>query len=162
MTTALVNGFVTTILANTAYAVPLGSYRILSEIALTFSTTVDGVYAALSNAELEPGALLTAGGFIKCISNTNVVLKKVGFKRNYANLVGKSTPTSYWRFNEQSGTTLYDSSGFNHLTKGSTVTLGVAGPLGDSSYAITLDGTINGQGTLTNARPSIWSYSDIL
>lgn len=149
MTTALNNGFVTSITANTPYAIPPGSYRILAKDALTFATTVGGSYNALSGSATEPGALLTAGGFIKCTSDTIVVIKKVGFKKNYAGLVGRSSPISYWRFNEQSGTTFYDSSGVNNLTFGAGTTGAVAGPLGDGSYAITLDGASSPQ--LTNS-----------
>lgn len=151
MTTALPSGIVTAIAANTPYAIPLGSYRILSTVALTFCTTEGGVYSALMNGESEPGALLTAGGFIKCASTASVVLKKIGFKKNYPGLVGRSAPLSFWRFGEQSGNTLYDSAAANNLAKGSTLVLAAAGPLGDSSFAITLDGTVNGIASLTNS-----------
>lgn len=148
-TTALVSGVPTLLEANTAYAIPVGPYRLLANLALTFSTTVGGVYAALTGANAEPGVLVS-GGFIKAAAPATVVLKKTTKLGTYAGLVAQANPTAYWRLGEQSGNVLYDSFGNYNLAKGSSVVLGVAGATGDGNYAVTLDGTINGIGSTSS------------
>lgn len=154
-TEAIVPGYTNTIAANTVYALPVGPYRVQADGIITFSSTVGGVYATLTGANAIPG-VLTNGGFIQSSSIRLVVAKKVNqLIKSYANLVGRSNPLSYWRLGEQSGNTIYDWIGQNHLSKGSGVTLGTTGPLGDNNYAVTLDGTSNGVCSLVG--PNTWS-----
>jgi hypothetical protein len=142
-TETIVPGAAQTIAANTVYALPVGPYRVQADGIITFSSTVGGSYATLTGANAIPG-VLTNGGFIQAAGTRLVVAKKVNqLIKSYANLVGRANPLSYWRLGEQSGNTIYDWIGQNHLTKGSAVVLGTAGPLGDNNYAATLDGTIN-------------------
>jgi hypothetical protein len=142
MTEALVSGTVMSLTAGTPYAVPPGPYRILANNALTYSTTVGGVYNALTGATAEPGALVS-GGFIQCAAPSLVVAKRVNALDTYAALVSRSGPLAYFRLNESSGNTCYDYIGQQHLAKGSGVTLAQAGPLGDGSFAALFDGTVN-------------------
>lgn len=154
-TPALSGGLVTTMAASTPHAIPTGPYRLLADGAVTFATTVGGSYSTLTGATAEPGALVS-GGFVQGASTRVVVLKKINsISSSYASLVGRSNPLSYYRLGEQTGSTLYDSVNTNNLTKGSGVTLGTAGPLGDSNLAVTLDGTVNGMGSVTG--PNTWS-----
>lgn len=150
---SIVPGAAMSISANTTYALPVGPYRVQASGAITFSSTVGGVFATLTGANAAPG-VLTNGGFIRAASGLLVVAKKINqLIKSYANLVGRSNPVSYYRLGEQSGNNNYDWVGQNHLTKGSGVTLGTTGPLGDGNYAVTLDGTINGQSTLAGISP---------
>lgn len=145
MTTALSSGFLMTIVPDTAYAVPPGPHRILtSTSAVSYSTTVGGVYTALTTPNAEPGVLLETG-FIKNTSGVDalVVAKKVTRLNTYAGLVAQSNPYAFYRLNEKAGNVLYDAIGLNNLAKGAAVVLNQPGPLGDGSTAILLDGTIN-------------------
>lgn len=147
MPAALQGGFIQGVLGGTIYAIPVGPYRILANGAITYSATVDGVYTTLSGATAEPGTLVS-GGFIQAAANRLVILKKINLISNsYPAVVARDNPILFYRFGEQSGSVLYDSIGATtagQLTKGSGVTLGVAGPLADGSLAITGDGTVNG------------------
>lgn len=137
-----------TIAANTPYAIPPGPHRVLFSTSQGFyATTVGGSYNAITNSNLEPGALFD-GGFIQQTAGGPrlVICKKVSRLDTYAGKVAQSNPQYYWRLGEKvaSSVLLYDSM-FNmaHLTKGSAVVLNVAGPLGDGNTGVTLDGTIN-------------------
>lgn len=126
--TALVNGVVITIAANTPYAIPPGPYRVLSSNALTFSTTFGGAYAALTGATAEPGALVFSPGFIQAAVQSVVILKKINtIKRDLAGVIGNRSVAAYWRQNEQFGSTLYDSINQRHMTKPAGITLNQAG-----------------------------------
>lgn len=154
MTEALSSGNVQSLTANVAYSLPPGPHRILSSVALTYASTVGGSYASLSGATTEPGALVESG-FIKAGSTALIVAKKVTRLNTYAGLVAQGNPLVFWRLNEKTGNTLYDSIGNSHLTKGSTLVLGTTGPLGDGSTGITLDGTVNSVSSLVG--PNSWS-----
>lgn len=135
--TALVNGVVITIAANTPYAIPPGPYRVLSSNALTFSTTFGGVYAALTGATAEPGALVFSPGFIQSAAPASVILKKINtVKRNLAGLVGNRNTVAYWRQNEQSGAVMYDSINQRHMTKPAGITLNQAGIITNTLSAL--------------------------
>lgn len=160
-TPGLVGGIPIGLEANVAYGIPTGPYRLLSSGAITFSTTEGGVFAALTGADAEPGVLVS-GGFVKVIAPRIVILKKISNISNaYAAVAARSNPIALWRFNEQSGSILYDSMGTGNLTKGSGVTLAAAGPLGDGSLAITTDGTVNGI-AVTASGVNLWSGATAL
>jgi large repetitive protein len=158
MTEALTPGVTTTIQANIPYALPPGPHRVLfSTASATYSSTVGGVYAALTTPNVEPGVLLD-GGFVQNTAGGQrlVIIKKITRLGTYAGLVAQANPLAFWRLNEKTGNTLFDSFGPYNLAKGSGVTLGTAGPLGDGNTAVTLDGTINGQGS-TSSGANPWS-----
>lgn len=147
----IIAGFANGILANTTYALPVGPHRILASGAITFSSTVGGAFSALTGATAEPGVLIN-GGFVRAAANRIVVCKRINtLIKTYANLVGRSNPLSYFRLGEQTGSVNYDAVGQNNLTKGSGVTLGTTGPLGDGNFAATFDGTVNGKSNTTSA-----------
>lgn len=153
---AIVPGRANSILANTTYALPVGSYRFQTNGIITFSSTVDGSFTTLTGANGAPG-VLTTGGFVRASADRIVVAKKVTqLVKSYANLVGRSNPLSYWRLGESLGNTCYDYIGQNHLAKGSGVTLAQAGPLGDGNYAALFDGTSNAELT-TSSGVNPWS-----
>lgn len=157
MTEALTPGVYTGMVPDTPYAVPPGPHRVLTSVSnFSYSATVGGSYTALTNPNLEPGVLLD-GGFIKntAVAPRFVICKKITRLDTYASKVAQANPLVYWRLNEKSGTTLYDLIGTSNLSKGSTVTLDVTGPLGDGNTGITLDGTANSVSSLVG--PNTWS-----
>lgn len=154
-TQSLQSGVVTTLAANTAYAIPPGPYRILSTVALTSCATVDGVYASLTGASAEPGAFIQ-GGFVQAASTAIVVIKKITKQNSYDSRVANAGPISYWKLNESTGSINYDSIGVNHLTKGSGVTLAGPGPYGNGDYSALFDGSVNAE-TYTTSGINTWS-----
>ena len=69
----------------------------------------------------------------------------------YATDVATDGATDFWRLGEASGTTGYDSVGFNDLLEQSAVGHGVAGAInGDSNTASSFDGSTNGSAATTS------------
>ncbi|RPE78765.1 MULTISPECIES: PKD domain-containing protein [unclassified Frondihabitans] len=62
----------------------------------------------------------------------------------YTNTVLAQGASSFWRFDEASGTTVFDAAGYNDMTAGSGVSRGAAGATVDGDTASTFDGTGNG------------------
>ena len=156
MTESLLPGLFAGIIPNTPYAVPPGPHRVLTSVSnFSYSSTVGGSYTALTGPNTEPGVLLD-GGFIKntAAGTRFLVCKKITRLDTYAAKVAQANPLAYWRLNEKSGSTLFDLIGTSNLAKGSTVTLGVTGPLGDGNTGITLDGTANSVSSLVG--PNTW------
>jgi len=133
---ALMGGVVTEIAANTPYAVPPGPYRVIAMNALTYSATIGGVYAALTGATTEPGALISSG-FIQCAVSTTIIIKRINtIERNLAGLVGRTNTVAYWRQNEQFGSTFYDSINQFHMTKPAGITLDQPGIVSTQKAAL--------------------------
>lgn len=144
-TESLPPGVVVTVPVNTPYSLPPGPcWFISSTVSVEYATTIDGAYTALVNPNVEPGNMFN-GGFVRNVAGGQrlFLAKKITRLDNYAGKVGQGNPLSFYRFNEQTGTIMYDSVNINHLTKGAAAVLGVTGPLGDNSFAVTFDGTIN-------------------
>lgn len=76
MTQLIPCGSVTQIQPNIPYALPVTEAYLLSDQALTFSTTLNGTYDPLSSTTIDPGRI-GSGGFIKSAVVANVVMKRV-------------------------------------------------------------------------------------
>ncbi|WP_304504479.1 PKD domain-containing protein [Allobranchiibius sp. GilTou73] len=79
------------------------------------------------------------------LPTTNSVTASSGSPSPYAQDVAKDGASDFWTLGEPSGSTIYDSAGFNDATAQSDVTRGAAGPIsGDSTTASTFGGSSNG------------------
>jgi hypothetical protein len=157
MSESLPSGVLTTVADATPYAIPPGSHRILSSTAsLEWCQTIDGVYAALTTPNVEPGLLLN-NGFIKNVSGGPrlVMCKKVNRQLTYAGEVSRSNPLAFWRLNESAGTTAFDALGHSayNLTYGTGITLGQPSPTGDGSLSTLFNGTADGDATSGAVNP---------
>lgn len=157
MPESLPSGVLVTIPDGVPYAIPPGSHRVLfSTASATWSLTEGGVYAALTTPNVEPGVLLN-NGFVKNAAGGPrlVVSKRVNRLQTYAAEVSRSNPLAFWRLDESSGATAFDSLGHSpyNLTYGAGVTLGQASPTGDGSTSALFDGSANGDATSGAVNP---------
>jgi hypothetical protein len=143
------------LIPDTPYAIPPGPHRILTSVSnFSYSTTVGGVYTALTTPNTEPGVLLDAG-FIKNTAAAARFLncKKVPILSTYAGEVAKSGPLLYYRLNEKAGSTLFDAYSRANCSKGSAIVLDQPSALvnGDGNTAALWDGTTNSICTSSNS-----------
>ncbi len=84
-------------------------------------------------------------GNVAAGTNVSIVAPPAGSVSNYSAKVAADGAAPYWRLDESSGTSMYDSHGFNDGIVAAGVTRGVAGAIsGDTDTATTFNGTTTG------------------